>query len=1152
MEIQSLSWDTQAGIKKLEFRYPDLFKWNGGAWTRVNLSDLDADGNYEMTDISGEKAVINFGSTDDMNEMPDRDDEMLVHVKPQDELGAQEMVSSVGIPVMRFDNGNWQPIKINFPLCLKLASAVYTDVSAEFGSPNLEDNVQILNANSDEILIIAPEIFYGLIVRLTSTFSAGDLSFYYSTGANTWSSEFTPDTEGTSDFTDEEGRIIWGELDGWEVNDIIIDANTHYRGFMIKIKRDSATGNCYMGEMKRLVRLIGESGDILTMEVNQDEIPVVDAFDEIIIAYDDVEESWGWAMWYQQASLNTILEKMLDSSYYTTAKRSVTVMKKSTASSVFNIWGHSPEVNHKLHSTAVYYHSSSGYLYMGLGGSYWCELWRTKLDGEWEFLSRIENEWMSKGSEFEIADIYVTVDVWFVVRERHGVYHDGVKFNYFLYYFDLTGMTLNLSSTPSTFRESYSGQLSIRNGERYEGDSGNWWSSIGQLGTSTPQFGNHGENVCIPFRQLLNPGVANNANQLQKADNLDSDCDLTHYLFRFYFAVWFTADRTGLRYWTPMGYYAISDVAFDVTEGAVGDLEFGFDYGQRGSYLFNQTELNGYTFQEFTDAGSLTAHRFYGLGSTNQAKYEKMMLYGSQNIPICSALHDNENDIFFGHTRWVDVGDDIRSYSYITKFKATGVIDASAVMHDSTTGGFTEQTDNWNNDPTSMPNMNEVGDIIYIGLEFKRFRSVYVEMNGVHGTYAYEYWNGSSWVTLEDIPANNIPDDIVCWSIPNDWAQTTVNGSDPQYYIRIRQTGAANQGWSDAYILEYCLWDSEEDTGNEAMMPVNMAFNPYDSNLYGCMFNRLTTGTYPFQWSFFACDMGATPGFSETVYHSRTGTNFTFNASFLMKDFQYNADDNTVYFVMENRRYDDRSSFVAKASGSASSPTMTKVGTPRENEWGQHFLHITSTGVMYGATKENNVFWEYNDEFYPRVDIAKFDENSNYKNILESVVLIMNYYMFIHSDRTIDLFVRDTVNGTIALDWSTNLINTPPEFEYWEHKYDGIVVDWKDPISGLSGSKKRGFTNWLKKVLNISDTLIQSSHLADLIAADNYTYFNQYRIKASRIRTLFLTQLELIDKFTIFIPANIMDIDNTKEFLIDQIRINRSQKQLELSGVEII
>ena len=66
-------------------------------------------------------------------------------------------------------------------------------------------------------------------------------------------------------------------------------------------------------------------------------------------------------------------------------------------------------------------------------------------------------------------------------------------------------------------------------------------------------------------------------------------------------------------------------------------------------------------------------------------------------------------------------------------------------------------------------------------------------------TLTWEYWNGASWASLTDVTDGTVGfrtagEQTVDFSIPDDWATTTINSQGPFYYIRARISSFTSSG----------------------------------------------------------------------------------------------------------------------------------------------------------------------------------------------------------------------------------------------------------------------------------------------------------------------------------------------------------------------
>jgi hypothetical protein len=161
---------------------------------------------------------------------------------------------------------------------------------------------------------------------------------------------------------------------------------------------------------------------------------------------------------------------------------------------------------------------------------------------------------------------------------------------------------------------------------------------------------------------------------------------------------------------------------------------------------------------------------------------------------------------------WPD-GSETSNYVYvpaaITEDPQSSFTDETVDVNDAGTGDFT------------LPTV-AVNDAFYMGANYE-FPGVRIDV-GTAGTGTYtvtwEYYNGSSWASLSGVTDSTTgytvtgPNNIT-WTMPTDWATTTVNSQGPFYYVRGRISAATptptnaigDQGWIIKYTPNV-LWPS--------------------------------------------------------------------------------------------------------------------------------------------------------------------------------------------------------------------------------------------------------------------------------------------------------------------------------------------------------
>jgi hypothetical protein len=1147
--VESVSHDTDSGIKKLEFRFPSYFRWDNGAWYRVaQLSDTDgASGKKKLYAKDGvQYAVVVFGDDDELTEYPDGDIEKWVSVKDIFAKEGGHEITEEGQPTIIFDHGAEETIRMHFQRVLKLASGSYSDVSNSVNLYNKFEPIEIFESNSDCIILVSPERFWGTNITLQTMFSSGDFIFEYSIGGGSFAAAMTSGinglSDGTSNFT-QSGKVTWNVADNWTSNYITIDNNIFYKGFMLRIRRVSATGTCKVYEVKHLVRAKGENGDFLEVIVHQDRLLTDNIVDEVIMK----NESGAWAIgtWYDNIPFDLMLKKLLDIASYTSTKRTLAPMKFSFDSAHFNIWGKPPKLNYKKLPSDFIYDSVNDIAYVINEN----ELWKCELNGIWTFLTELDVTDDSSAT-YKAKEMHMSGGVLYIVMgtdlrdKRLGSDAGADLENYKCF-------SYNISTGLLTENPYYSDIYPLTKFRRH-GMTPAIGSAYRMLGQESPQtVGLHygGENICIPFPQVITSAVKNPTylNKLYRRPDLyDGDPnEPAEFGFLTVNLVWYDL-ISGRTYVPSIGYYALFSGISQCPE-----FYLQFSLGNQGVIIaFNDGQPS--MFKKIADEWDDEWYRLLNLFTGN---YYNLGWYNETQLPSCHCR--NGNNLFFGFTRWndVDVNNSI-AYSYLTKanpFEKAGDWD-KVYRYD---GSYNDETTNANNG-TDFNAFEANGDILYLGSSNK-FRQAYIQFSLYQYSYtwAYEYWNGSAWTALENIPQYLHPQyqRVLTFDLPTDWETTDINSQD-LFWVRIRAIDITNET-IEAYacqLREKIVWDSENDNAGayKNYVPVQLVYNSGDNVVHGCMFNKDSSGIDSYKWIYFVYDDN-----NGVVYFQNSGDNYTFDGSFLYKDFIYDTYNGVVYNMAENIRYKDRTAYLVKAeyNSGTNSITLTKVGAPVEGEWGSQCRLVTNylDGSVYGISKgEKYKFWEYSNEFYPRIEIASFDNSVNFKTILSSMAKIMNCCYAIKAKRFIKVVFRDSAisESDTILQWDKHLVISRPEFTNWKHFYDAIIVNYENLIYGDSGHKKDGFTGWLKKALNINEKLIQNVHIADAVSVNHYNYFSALRILLENIKAGFLIHLELLDAIKIEIPSDIVDIDNSVFYLMTQIEIN-SDKNITLKGLEV-
>lgn len=132
-------------------------------------------------------------------------------------------------------------------------------------------------------------------------------------------------------------------------------------------------------------------------------------------------------------------------------------------------------------------------------------------------------------------------------------------------------------------------------------------------------------------------------------------------------------------------------------------------------------------------------------------------------------------------------GLDILIRAYNQGFPNAAIADDGTVQTDETTNSNSPAT----NDMILTPAVPVVNDAYYFGHneEFSQLK-VWVTTAGVNQTITWEYWNGA-WVALSGVTDGtssftSLGDNIVSWTAPSDWVDTTINTQGPFRFVRAR------------------------------------------------------------------------------------------------------------------------------------------------------------------------------------------------------------------------------------------------------------------------------------------------------------------------------------------------------------------------------
>lgn len=1145
--IQTVSEETKPGVKVLEFRYPYYFRWDYGQWYTITSNPTN--GIKEMQAADGSKADVVVGTTNSLAEFPDKDVEMWANVKSL--LGDNsERLGEQGKPVVTFDNGFPESIRTKFQRILKLSGGVYTDITSNINYDN--EVSDILESKNDSLIIVSPDRFYG-IDFLFNAFASTSYYYtiHYSAGGEVFSSNFKTDdsfSDGTNNFT-ENGKIRWGsEIGNWVVNNIIADSgSTKYTGYMIKITRydDNASTGLSLKNASRIMRAQGQDGDFIEFDVDKDGVIPKDKTDEIIIR--NKSGTWIFGTWYSSVTLEQIMEKFKEVANYSDSDVVIDDLDFSLTEATFNIWGRVPYNGFTKNATCYYIDWQYQYIYVALK----LEVWRCKFNGSWEFVFTLDDQDLTDTSAYYhyIKYMIVTGNDLISVIVTNTQKRLGLSSRSYLY--QISNGAKNLIYFIN--KEINDGTFATRYGRKRDGGGSVKNRIIGN------QHITAGENMVFPFPQKVESDEWNYKLAFYPRTNLtEGDTDD--------FPDWYLgndASDDGEVWQSKMGYYAIVNNALD---GSYPDpYEITFDFGFKHSVIFSSSG-NIYAFIQITNNQGDTYWRLASINYPASYPVHRPIRNRKGLVPNAVAgTYSGNNPLYFAWMESKDTDDQIIN-SYISKaisLNTTGdnLIPYKTVRKLNSIGDIIQDLTIPVNAGSYISGALGTNESLVFGSDDK-FKTIKIDLvkpgttiptlSWLNNFTVYFTGSGDQWIeqSLIDFlelltPDSDIMNDTYfSVSMPELWAKHSIFG----YAIRIKYDGSSgNLDLRTSEIAETVIWDSASETDSERYTVVDMEHDTTNDVIFGCMFNRSNDHNFPFQWLLFAHDIE-----NGTTEYIRTGNNFTFEGSFVYKNFEYDSDNDKMYFTAVNLRHRDLPGFVGYMKWNGGNVTVTKIDVPRDNDYNVIPDLYYNNGTLFGMTAGTDyVLWEYSKTFDPRIELLKFSNTDTLKSVLRYIAVIKNFFYMIHPERKLRFISRESFNGEYYLDYNKHVVKGKPEFNTWKHYYDSVVINWENPYTDNKGEKKKGFDGWNREKFDLNNPLIQNKYIAAVVRDLLYDFLNNYRAYAEKLSANNLPFLELLDRIGLFIPESFGDINNDLRYIIVTIECT-SDKQIKIKLLERI
>lgn len=181
------------------------------------------------------------------------------------------------------------------------------------------------------------------------------------------------------------------------------------------------------------------------------------------------------------------------------------------------------------------------------------------------------------------------------------------------------------------------------------------------------------------------------------------------------------------------------------------------------------------------------------------------------------------------------VGVDIRGaalandgWNFTPRLKRALKFTAVGSVYRDDTAPFTERGANT---VATFNSMVATNDFIYVGCDVP-FRGVYINVVNANGTASvatWAYWSGAAYTDLSatdntaSAGATLAIDNSVTWTMPTDWAMTTVNGTGPHFWVRMNSSAGTDSATSLAEIIPMPVQPSVNSAVGGADTPVLVA-----------------------------------------------------------------------------------------------------------------------------------------------------------------------------------------------------------------------------------------------------------------------------------------------------------------------------------------
>lgn len=1139
ISINEIEQTINVGLKRLEFKRPNTFKYDGGGWTVKSEEKYDDPNGTRiyLVDKDNNKIYCDFKP----GEYPIHDVEEFINIVV-DEKTKGVFVKNKGPAIIALDDGEEEVLKTKFT---KIA---YGDdwVANLTDSTDDEPEITLLDGSSAPQFVVFGhyEKFESLeFVGIDSdeVISSGTWEYSQGYGSSNWL-ELTV-TDGTNQLN-QDGRVYFYPPIDWTERYKAGSSLEHARYYIrFIIEEGDPVTICEKVILHTTVK--SKKGDKITVSADITKLQPKSISDEIIIKHDSNGDPT-IGVWNYSKRVKDLFDDLLTCAGYVN-NTAIDETKIETISSQINLWGRPPDISEDGLCRAMIW--AGDRLWLGIDE----KIYYVTIEGDYVYVGTL-------GPHYDIVfmayDSDISDKIWGIAIRRPIPYHskDPVDFHEVMHPTMFTCSNAS-SGIPILFKTVTSGAIHnpydcrfyFRTGGKFwqTDPSTIYWNLMGRFTGKT--F--YGENVCIPLKSIF--CIRLNTTASVSDEGRDTEMDVSILWQKF---LTISCDLT-LPENLKLGYYAvyIAQPSVDLDE-----FRFRSTFGQAFNAVFHPG-LNtlivlcygneGYTLRSWAIGGSrdliATFENSYDFAGTSRIQQVRpnvtAMRLGKydpnyKEILFAYVWWDEKNEWTVGAQSGYGYPDGVYAFQigvlemFVPNKLDHGYMITAIWFYDDSEADWTDVTTELNNLSSGTVTVED-DDYLYFASDHK---FAYMKLNYTVApeipTETWEISDGNgNWRDITDFVTRTIDPPNVFYEFPI--MHSSDDSNPPIWWMRDDEV---NMGVADKYLLRVkfvfasdsvtvqsmrhlrkavwlsydgFFWWAKVGPSTNDLIIIDMVYNPNDDYVYGCMLCRKDMEYYVFTYNCAngRADIATLPNFTQAG----------FDEAKQLKSFQYNPVDNNIYCVECDVKNEKATARLLRISG-GDTPLVVAMNDIKTKEWEcpvQSLAIHQTDGIIAGiAGPESGYLWLYYNEFYIRVMRAAYGE-SNVKEIMSKLLQLQNMIMYINSDRQLYIKKRDQTSNYQSggtYDLGNKKLISVGDSSLYSHICDGVKINWGAIDLDADGTEEKGDIAINKKILEINNEFINDSHTARLVADILYAFFGRYRQRVD-IKAIPLMQHDLWD-----------------------------------------